>query len=87
MNEKVISSLRMKTKGKKLGDFMFISVFCFQIFFGWDFESFWLRKLFFKGGILNKFGGRLTVRGGGSGQSVSLLSGGGGSKIGKNSVS
>ena len=60
-------------------------MFCFKIFF----ESFSLRKLFFEGGAFENFWRRLTVQGGGSGQSISLVSGreGGGSKIGKNSVS
>ena len=35
-------------------------------------------EFFFRRGRFEKFWGRLTVRGGGSGQSVSLVSGGGG---------
>ena len=67
---------------------MFIFVFCFQIFFRGGFQSFSLRKNFFEGGASKIFGEADCQGGEGSGQSVSLVSGGGGgSKIGKKSVS
>ena len=55
---------------------MLISVFCFKIFFQGRFRKLFASKVFFRRGCFEKFWGRLTVKGGGSGQSVSLVSGG-----------
>ena len=60
---------------------MLISFFLLRIIFSKGFENFSLRTFFRRRGKFlrfEKFRGRLTVRGGGSGQSVSLVSGGGG---------
>ncbi len=65
---------------------MLISFFLLRIIFSKGFENFSLRKFFRRRGkilAVRKISGEADCQGGGSGQSVSHLSGGGGPKIAK----